>query len=73
MDRMLHCTYWQRANRRILQCNNKKKRETPWSRRALKGDDSMAYAPSALAPRDLAFTQTPARTGPGLFAGCSPP
>ena len=28
----------------------------------------MAYAPSALAPRDLAFTPTPARTGRGFFA-----
>ena len=28
----------------------------------------MAYAPSALAPRDLAFTRSPARTGRGFFA-----
>ena len=27
----------------------------------------MAYAPSALAPRDLAIAQTPVRTGHGLW------
>ena len=33
----------------------------------------MAYAPSALAPRDLAFTESPAQRRPSLFSGCSPP
>jgi hypothetical protein len=52
-----------------LHCNNKKK----WAGNALdvapfEGDDTMAYAPSALAPRDLAYTRTPARQGHGLFA-----
>ena len=28
----------------------------------------MAYAPSALAPRDLALTRTPTRSGQGFFA-----
>jgi hypothetical protein len=33
-----------------------------------KGDDSMAYAPLALALRGIALPKSPARKGPGFFA-----
>jgi hypothetical protein len=41
-----------------IRINNKKKKlETLWIVGPTQGDDSMAYTSSALAPRDLAFTQ----------------
>ena len=56
--------------------NNKKKRETPWIIGPPKGDDTMAYAPSTFAPRELAFTRTrknPSRPGAARCAGCTTP
>jgi hypothetical protein len=67
MRRMLHCKY---SARRIGVYSNQQKEETGNALDVAlsNGDDTMAYAPSALAPRALAFARTPARTGQGFFA-----
>jgi hypothetical protein len=52
-----------------VQINKKKERETPWeSSGPSKGDDTMAYTSSALAPRDIALSKLNLRAQRGLFA-----